>query len=93
MWVRFWCENISSAGPIDTSRDESYEWMNDRETDESLQEYAEERVPPWMDAAGRGCRCGYERLVTLPENVRVELVKKYVKMRMHAESMLELLRG
>lgn len=93
MWVKFWYENRSGAGPIDTCHEEVYEWVSDQQTDETLQEYADDQVPDRMRHTERGYNCGYEIVAELPTEAREKLVKKYVQMRTYAELMLDRLRG
>ena len=67
MWVRFWYYQDSE----DYSR---YEYVSDRETDESLKEIADEYRPSWTHS-----RYGFEKLDRLPEPIRQKLLAKHYK--------------
>jgi hypothetical protein len=90
MWIRFWSDSEKRDPVID--KDDIFIWYERDSPDESLQDYARELVPNWMEGLERGFHYGFERLTHLPEDIRVKLVNKYTNQIMHANDMLVILR-
>jgi hypothetical protein len=93
MWVRFWYTvecSPNTRGTLDFDFD-TFMYVSDRETDESLNETAHEMVPTWV---ANGCDryyFGFERMPVLPEEVRNHLVTKYRKESARANKLLKIL--
>lgn len=91
MWIRFWSGH--SNNPL-ISNDDDFFWVGAREdSDETLYEEARERVPQWVWDVDARSYFGFERLEKLPDDIRMNLVKKYENMRDHAIATLEILSG
>jgi hypothetical protein len=81
MFVRFWYGDTSNSGPSDT---DVIEYMNDKETSESLYEYARELF-------GYDYYVGYEILDPLPEELKTKLRKQYELQLEHLTKLIKLL--
>jgi hypothetical protein len=91
MWIRFWATD--SGQTPEPSENDIYRWVSDRETDDSLKEWARELIPEWFKDSDRSFRYGFERLNTLPQPVRERLYKYHAQQMNHHQQMLALLRS
>jgi hypothetical protein len=90
MWVRFWykirCSTSSSTKP-----ESQYRWVSERETDESLEEWARELIPSWL--AHSIVDYGFERVTELPEDVRQKLLNEHQAQIKYHQEMVDILNG
>lgn len=81
MWIRFWTQygttKYQKTKPI--SR---YEWRDDAEDNDTLNDIAHEfmyRTFRHTDEESWAYSCGFERLTSLPDDIRLENIKRIEK--------------
>lgn len=92
MWVRFWCSVESENPPLDID-DDKFIWVSNRETNESLNEWARELVPNWVDGLDRSFFYGYEKLEILPDVIKNRLIKEHEQRIADSNLILQILKG
>lgn len=88
MWVKFW-HNDSRNEPPDDSDDCVWKWHDKDESDEMLEDAADELVPEWR----KGCEhyyYGFSRKDP-PGSVRTGLIRMWKGRKAYAERMLLIL--
>ena len=88
-WIRFWHEGKCSSGIKDEQS--SYQWFDERPSDECLKDEADENVPDWRKQSERGYKYGFEDVPELPEKVKQNLIKNYERQKVYADKMLGIL--
>lgn len=87
MWVKYW-HSSSNHEPGDDSEDCVWRWHDKDESDEMLEDTADEIVPEWRK------KCGYYYgffRKDPPKLVRAKLTKLWEGKRAHADKMLLVL--
>ena len=92
MWVRFWADYENKEHDPMNAGHVQYEWVSDRETDSSLEEWsreiAERHIMPFTNYH---YYWGWDKLRILTEKEHSSLVTKYLARRNSADKMLKIL--
>lgn len=94
MWIRFWCMQTSPSS--DGIPDYKYEWWensydNVNYLEDAAESFLEEQYPSYhYDDEPFRFKCGYEKLDSLPDDVRQKNVAQLEKTIMSYQKQLEI---
>ena len=86
MWIKFWYTVSNSCSEPELK----YKWVSDRETDNSLLEWARELVPDYIKYEC-SFKYGFERIVKPPKEYIDSLRKEYINNIKYANEMLKII--
>lgn len=90
MWIRFWSGHTKNPA---ISKEDQFIWYRQDVSDEMLQDEARERMPQWVWDVDGPSYFGFDRLETLPDDIKQHLIDGFEAEVKYAQAMLDILRS